>query len=244
MRLLRRHQIRTEMVSLHEHNERRRVGEIVERLSTEDVAVVSDAGTPTISDPGGVLVDAAISAGHQVVPIPGPTAVIAGLVGSGLSAKEFTFVGFLPRDKGGRRRALAALGTEPRTLVLYEAPHRLRRLLQDAREVLGNRRAAVARELTKLHEEFVRADLDTMLAHFEATEPRGEIVLVIEGTSESRPQAVDLDDKANLSRVHEQLAEARARGLKPRQAAAEVSRTTGIPARELYRLFDGPKGIC
>lgn len=223
-KLLAHHGIATPLVSFHAHNEPARAEQLVARLAADDVAVVSDAGTPSISDPGESLVRAAIGAGHRVVPIPGPSAVLAALTASGLSAAQFLFVGFLPRTGKARRAAIESLRDEPATLVLYEAPHRLRAALPDLRATLGDRPAAAARELTKLHEEIIRGTLDSLIAHFTATEPRGEFTLVVAG---AEPRVAEHD-------VEALLVEATRRGLKPRAAAAEVARITGLESRGLY----------
>jgi 16S rRNA (cytidine1402-2'-O)-methyltransferase len=233
-KLLAHHGITTPLVSCHAHNERARAAQLAAQLAERDVALVSDAGTPTISDPGGALVEAALAAGHRVVPIPGPSAVLAALAASGLPTARFLFVGFPPRHAAERRAALAELRAEPSTLVLFEAPHRLRGTLADALAVLGDRSAAAARELTKLHEELVRGTLGSLVQHFAHEAPRGEFTLVVGGAigDAARPDepVAGVDALAALDA-------ALARGLKPRAAAAEVSRQTGIPSRSLYRLI-------
>lgn len=177
------------MISLHEHNESGRIATLLAALESGDsVALVSDAGTPLIADPGYALVAAAQDAGHRVVPVPGPCAAIAALSVAGLPTDRFCFEGFLPAKHGARRARLEGLRAEPRTMVFYEAPHRIREMLVDASEVLGPRRALVARELTKLHETLYRGTLDGLAARA-AGEPdieRGELVVVIEG-AEPRP---------------------------------------------------------
>jgi 16S rRNA (cytidine1402-2'-O)-methyltransferase len=180
--LLRHFGIAARPRSLHAHNERTRRAEVLDRLAAgQTVALVSDAGSPVISDPGADLVDAALDAGHRVVPVPGPSAVIAALSASGFSAVPFAFLGFLPRKAGPQRKRLEAYAERPETLVLFESPHRLGVTLSRAAEVLGERRACVARELTKLHEEIVRGELAELADRFrEGT--RGEITLVIEGS--------------------------------------------------------------
>ncbi len=229
-KLLAHHGIETPLVSYHAHNERTRAAELVALLDEGDVAVVSDAGTPTVSDPGRAVVAGALAAGHHVVPIPGPSAVLAALAASGLPTDRFLFVGFLPRRAKERRATLTGLRAEPGTLVLFEAPHRLRPMLADALEVLGDRPAVAARELTKRHEELVRGSLSSLVEHFTREEPRGELTLVVGGSAGAAAE-VDADQA---------LREALARGLKPRAAAAEVSRQTGIPSRALYRLIRSP----
>jgi 16S rRNA (cytidine1402-2'-O)-methyltransferase len=181
---LRQIDVRTPLISLHAHNEQERTPALLDRLAAgEDVAIVSDAGTPLIADPGYPLVAAARAAGARIVPIPGPCAAIAALCASGLPAERFCFEGFLPAQAQARRARLAQLKTELRTLVCYEAPHRVAATLTDLAEILGARRAVVARELSKLHETFY-ADTLPALAARAAEDPdltRGELVLVVAG---------------------------------------------------------------
>ncbi len=180
LKLLSHFDIRKPLESYHEHNEMTRAPELVMRMEEGlRVALVSDAGTPVISDPGHRLVSLCLRHKIPVIPIPGPSAIVAALVACGLPSDEFTFAGFLPARAGERHRTLQELAREKRTLVLYEAPHRLEVCLQDALAVLGNREAAVARELTKVHEEFVRGRLSELLQHFSEKPPRGEITLII-----------------------------------------------------------------
>ena len=184
-RLLAHYGIETSLTSYHEHNERTRTEGLVRRLAAgEDIALVADAGTPTISDPGYLLVRAALEREIPVVPIPGPTACIAALSVSGLPTQPFLFAGFLSPKPGRRRRRLEALKTVPATLVFYESPHRLVRFLEDAEATLGDRPAVVARELTKVHEEVRRGPLSELRTHFAATRLRGEFTIVIAGHSE------------------------------------------------------------
>jgi 16S rRNA (cytidine1402-2'-O)-methyltransferase len=233
-RLLTHHGIATRLTSYYGGSERARIDSLLAALESADVALVSDAGMPTVSDPGEALVQAAQGAGHRVVPIPGPSAVLAALAASGLPIGAFTFVGFLPRKSGERRRALAALTSLPHALVLFEAPTRLVATMRDALAELGDRPTAVARELTKLHEEIARGRLSELIAQYEATPPRGEITLVI-----GPPTEVPEHQQASEEEVAEALRAAVARGLKPRQAAAAVSAETGVPTRDLYRTLLG-----
>ncbi len=179
-KLLNHYGIRRPLVSLHDHNERARAPELIERLKAgESVALVSDGGTPVISDPGWWLVHRAIEEEIPVTWAPGPAALIGALILSGLPADRFVFEGFLPAKPGARRRRLEALKDEPRTIVVYESPHRLLKTLVAIRDVLGEVSLACARELTKLHEEVRRGRVSDVLAHFEQHAPRGEVVLVI-----------------------------------------------------------------
>ncbi|MCD9623502.1 16S rRNA (cytidine(1402)-2'-O)-methyltransferase [Rhabdothermincola salaria] len=218
------------LLVVNDHTEPRAVGEVLSRLDRgQRVALVSDAGMPGISDPGERLVAAASAAGHRVEVVPGPSAAIAGLVASGLPAGRFVFEGFLPRKGSGRRERLAAVAAEPRTVVLYEAPHRLSRTLVDLVEVCGpTRRVVLARELTKLHEEVWRGPLAAAVEHCTDTEPRGEYVVVLDGAPDPGPPSDD--------QVREAVAHARQRGLSTRDAAAEVAGTLGLSKRHVYAL--------
>ena len=179
-KLLSHHGIRRPMVSVHDHNERARTPELIARLrGGESVALVSDGGTPLISDPGWRLVHEAIAAQIPVTWVPGPTALVGGLVLSGLPAERFVFEGFLPPKRGARRKRLEALKEEERTVVLYESPHRLLKTLKEVREVLGDIPVACARELTKMFEEVRRGAVSEVIEHFERHAPRGEFVLVL-----------------------------------------------------------------
>ncbi|MBT9165789.1 MAG: Ribosomal RNA small subunit methyltransferase I [Chloroflexi bacterium] len=178
-RLLSAHQIKTPLTSYHEHNKRAKLPYLLRALEHGDVALVSEAGMPGINDPGYDLVLAAIDDEVKVVPVPGPSAIPAALAVSGLTTEQFIHLGFLPRKNGARRKLLQSIAAEPRTIVAFETPHRLRSALGDLGEVLGERRLAVCREMTKLHEEIFRGTVSQAIEHF--AEPRGEFTLVIEG---------------------------------------------------------------
>jgi len=237
--LLDRHSIRARLTAFTDHNKARAIPRLLAALASADVAVVSEAGTPAISDPGHDLVVAAIAAGHIVTALPGASAVLAALVTSGLPAREFTYLGFLPRTAADRRRALTEAAGERRTLVLFESPHRVRGLLADIAAVFGDRPLAVCRELTKLYEEVFRGTAGQALEHF--TAPRGEFTLVIGGATE----AAAADEAAAL---HE-LALRKRSGAGAREASADIARRTGVPRRRLYDAWqslpspadDGPK---
>jgi 16S rRNA (cytidine1402-2'-O)-methyltransferase len=218
------------LIAVHEHNELAQVETVLDHLRAgEHVAVVSDAGMPGISDPGERLVRAAVDAGFEVQVVPGPSAAITGLVTSGLPAGRFVFEGFLPRSGSGRTERLTALAGERRTVVLYEAPHRLVRTLADLAEVVGGeRRVALARELTKLHEETWRGSLAEAIDRAQEFEPRGEYVVVLEGSPAPVP-AGDEELAAALTRL-------RGEGVTTRDAVAEVASTYGVPKRRVYGL--------
>lgn len=216
---------RPELIALHEHNERERAERLVERAETEDVVLVSDAGMPTVSDPGFRVVQLAAERGVQVSAIPGPSAVITALAVSGLPTDRFAFEGFLPRKAGERVRAVAALAAERRTLVFFEAPTRLAEALAALAEGFGqDRPAAVCRELTKLHEEVKRGGLGE-LAEWAAEGVRGEIAIVVGGAPER--EASPADALADVLRLV-------AGGTRMKDAAREVAAQTGLHARELY----------
>jgi 16S rRNA (cytidine1402-2'-O)-methyltransferase len=213
------------LVSFFEGNERRRIPEILKLLREgSDVALVSDAGNPGISDPGYLLVAACVEAGLSVDAIPGPSAAITALTLSGLPTDRFVFEGFLPRSSAARQKRLTELAADPRTLIFYEAPRRVVGFLDDALHILGDRRGAVARELTKLHQEVIRGRVSELARG--AGETRGEIVVVVEGAPQGKPP----DLEALAARV-EAL---RANGLSRRSAAAQVASEFGVSKRTLY----------
>lgn len=234
-KLAARHGLAPSLVALHEHNEDAMIPRLLARLASgERLALVSDAGTPLVSDPGYRLVRAAIAAGHRVTAVPGPSAAVAALVLSGLPPAPFLFLGFLPTKAGARRTRIAELARWEAsglaaTLVLFEAPQRLGALLADLAAGLGaDRPAAVARELTKLFEEVVRGTLGDLARRYATGTPRGEIVVVVgPGAGEAA------SDDASVERM---LHAALARGLGVRDAAAEVATATGRPRREVYAL--------
>jgi 16S rRNA (cytidine1402-2'-O)-methyltransferase len=221
---------RPKLVVVNDHTEAGAIPDVLARLGEGgDVAVVTDAGMPGISDPGERLVRAAVDAGFAVEVLPGPSAAITALVVSGLAAGRFCFEGFIPRRGEGRRERLTALAGEERTIVLYEAPHRAARTLADLAAALGPaRRVAVARELTKLHEEVWRGSLADAAARAAASEPRGELVLVVEGAPPPEPPAEQTLDAA--------LAAELAGGASVRDAAATVARRYGVSKRQVYDL--------
>jgi len=231
-KLLRHYGIRKEMVSYHEHNELTRSPELVIELEQgAKIALVSDAGTPGISDPGHRLVTLCLRHHIPVVPIPGPSALVAALAASGLPTDEFLFVGFLPPRSGARRKALDTLKAESRTLIFYEAPHRVVETLADASDILGPRPAVIAREVTKLHEEFLRGPLPELLETARKHAPRGEITLLIgAGDPQTQQQA---DSRVSLKQRVEQL-EAEA-GVDRKAALKQAARERGLGKREAYK---------
>ena len=231
-KLLNHYGIRTRQESHHEHNEARSTARLLSLLRQgKSVALVSDAGTPSISDPGLTLIRACRNEGIPVVPVPGPSAALAALVGSGLPTESFCFAGYPPPRAAGRRKRLQELAALPCTLIFYEAPHRLSRTLRDMVEILGPRRACLARELTKIHEEWVFGNLREILDAFLARpEVRGEITLVVEGGPSPAGRA---QDTASIGESVEQ--EMRTTGATRKEALKAVARRLGIPRREAYR---------
>ena len=229
-KLLTHFSLRTPVRSYYEHNKITRLGEILSELAQGDVALVSDAGTPALNDPGFELVRAALEAGHAVSPIPGPSAPLAALVASGLPTDTFLYMGYLPRKSADRRRMLSEIAQLPHTLVFLEAPHRLLASLGDLLHTLGDRQAAVARELTKLHEEIFRGEISAARRHFQDQEPRGEFTLVVAG----RSQEAEPWDEDRLQAI---LRQRLALGDSPSQIAGQVASQTGWPRREVYKMI-------
>lgn len=227
-KLLTAYNVRTPVLSYNEHNRRTRIPLLLKRLEREDVALVSEAGTPGISDPGYFLVQAAIERGVAVVPLPGPSAVTIAVAISGLPSDGFLFLGFFPRRRVQRLRFLANVVEEKHTLVAFEAPHRLRGFLEDALSVLGDRRMAVCRELTKVYEEVYRGTVSQALGHF--TEPRGEFTVVIAGADEVVTEVAEDNLRLELQRL-------RNAGVSGKEARARVSQALHAPRRRVYQAW-------
>ena len=223
------------MLPAHAHNEAARAAGVVDRLAGgHDVAIVSDAGTPLVSDPGERIVRAAVAAGHSVVPIPGPSAVLAALVGSGLEAGTFTFLGFVPRKGAERADVLEQISEGRHTSIVFEAPGRLATLLEELVETCGaDRQAVVARELTKLHEEFARGSLSELQQRFSGEAPRGEIVVVVARASGSAEGEMDSAVEETAALLGERLS---ARGWPARDIARELQARLKIPRNVAYAL--------
>jgi len=239
-KLLSHYGINTRTISYHEHNERERAAELLERLRQgADVAVVSDAGTPGISDPGFRLARVAIDSGVRVVPVPGANALVSALVASGLPTDEFFFGGFLPARSGARRTRLSELRSLAATLVFYEGPHRIAATLRDAREILGERQAVVARELTKLHEEIARGSLSELAERFSSAESaRGEMVLVID-RNVIHGEGETSDAVASLGTL---VTKFENEGLDHRAALKKAARELGLSRDEAYRRLVAERG--
>ncbi|TBR59806.1 16S rRNA (cytidine(1402)-2'-O)-methyltransferase [Westiellopsis prolifica IICB1] len=230
-KLLQHFQIKTPQISYHEHNRNSRIPELVQQLSEgKAIALVTDAGMPSISDPGFELVKACIDAQISVVPIPGANAAITALSAAGLPTDKFVFEGFLPAKAQGRREHLEFLKTEFRTLIFYESPHRLRDTLQDLAEIFGSdRQIVLARELTKLYEEFWRGTLAQALSYCGQKEPQGEYTLVLAGSPPTQLVLSDVELKAELTKLIVQ-------GMSRSQASRELAKATSLPRRQLYQL--------
>ena len=227
-KLLNHYDIDTSLTSYWEHNKLTKLQYILDTLEQKDVALVSKAGMPGISDPGYELIEAAIDRGVNVVPVPGPSAITAALVISGLPTDSFLYLGFLPRKKGQRARLLSSLVGQARTIVAFESPHRLLAALEDIRGTLGERFMAVTRELTKVYEEVVRGTVSEVIQHFQKASPRGEFTLIIQGaTEESWDQAT----------VKEALMRLRGEGMSGTEAVKAVAKLGRRPRSEVYRIW-------
>ncbi len=241
--------ITTPLTSYYEHNKIRKLQAILDALEQGDVAVISEAGMPGLSDPGYELVRAALEHDIRVVPIPGPSALTAALVASGLPTDQFVYLGFLPRQKSARRKLLKSVAEEQRTLVAYEAPHRMRQALDDMADILGDRAIAIARELTKLYEEFFRGTVEQARERFRTREPRGEFTLVIAGknteyriqNTEGRTQNTqntqsaegEAWDDAQIVRAVQELI---VTGMARTEAVKRIARASGRDRRQVYQL--------
>ena len=225
----------TKLISCYEHNEIKRTDDILETLAQGgSVALVTDAGMPGISDPGYQVVKIVLEKGFNVVPIPGVSALIAALPASGLVPTPFLFVGFLPPKAGDRRKELSKLKTQEQTLVFYEAPHRLAEFLKDALEILGLRQAVAARELTKLHEEFVRGTLEELLSHFKTHEPLGELVVMVEAAA---PGSNDKPSEWKGISVADHLIQLmKEEGFTKTEAVKAVAKARRLPRDEVYQI--------
>jgi len=229
-KLLAHYDIHTPLSSYYEHNKLSKLEEILGSLAEGDVALVSDAGTPLINDPGYELVLSALKAGFQVRPIPGPSAPVTALSVSGLPADMFLYLGYLPRKNKPRRALIQDVKNDPYTMVFLEAPHRLLDSLQDLLDVLGDRQMAAARELTKLHEEIFRGKISEALKHFSEHSPRGEFTLVISGRESSKERWTE-------ERLHQELANYLQSGESASSIAGVLAKESGWPRREIYHLI-------
>jgi 16S rRNA (cytidine1402-2'-O)-methyltransferase len=228
--LLTAYKIKTPLTSYYEHNKIKKLPYLLERLEREDIALVSEAGMPGISDPGYELVQAAIEQDIPILAVPGPSVLPTALAVSGLPTDQFIYLGFLPRKKAERKRLIESVAAEPRTIIAFEAPHRLQESLGDIQEALGDRRLAVCRELTKLHEEVFRGTVSDAITHF--TKPRGEFTLVINGYGGKRNQK----ELTNFF-IIEELQRLRYQGVSAKEAVAKLACATRLPKKMLYKAW-------
>ena len=233
--LLNHFEIPTELISFHEHNTAQRIPELIEKMNDGlKIAQVSDAGAPSISDPGKELVKAAIKEEIPVIPLPGATASITALIASGIEPQPFYFYGFLPRKGKERTQALVDLAQRSETTIVYESPYRVKKTIQDLIERFGDdRQIALARELTKIHEAFLRGSLKDVAAYYEDNDPKGEYVLIIAGKPEEEVAASS--DQDLISAVDNLIAS----GKKPNKAIKEVALTNGLKKQAVYNLYHG-----
>ena len=237
IKLLNHFDIKTKMTSYHEHNKYDKANELVgEMLSGKNIALVTDAGTPAISDPGEELVKAAYEAGLEVTSLPGACALPVALSLSGLSSRRFVFEGFLPADKKERSKALSRLEKETRTIVIYEAPHHILKTLEDLYGVLGSRRIRICRELTKIHECVLAFTIEEAIKYFEENEPRGEMVIVIEGADEEALKEQKRRAFEDMS-IEEHVAMYIKEGLSEKDAMKQAASDRGVSKRDIYNVF-------
>jgi 16S rRNA (cytidine1402-2'-O)-methyltransferase len=229
-KLLSHYNITTQLTSYHDHNKEGKTKQLLDHLSREDLALISDAGTPGINDPGYYLIREALKAGIQIIPVPGPSAPITALSASGLPTDRFCFCGYLPNKSNKRREFLKEIRDLPWTLIFLEAPGRLQHSLEDCLEVLGNREMAVARELTKLHEEILRGSVKELINHFENNPPRGEITLVISGQGES----IKWTEKHLIKTIKQETETGQ---FSPSQLAKSLADLSGWSRRDIYDLM-------
>ncbi|MEA4848177.1 MAG: 16S rRNA (cytidine(1402)-2'-O)-methyltransferase [Clostridiaceae bacterium] len=236
IKLLNHFEIRKPLISYHEHNKYEKGKDIVELLKTgKNIALVSDAGMPAISDPGEELVKLCIDNDIEIIPLPGPTASLTALIVSGLSTRRFCFEGFLPSNKKDRRERLQKLSTETRTIIIYEAPHRLLDTLGEIMEQLGDRRISVSREITKKFEETIRADISEAINIFKERAVKGEFVLIIEGMNEKELIDIELKKWDNIS-IGEHIEMYLQKGIDKREAIKKVAEDRKLPKKEVYKI--------
>lgn len=236
VKLLKRYELHKPLVSYHEHNKYEKGGELVELLkSGKNIALVSDAGMPAISDPGEDLVRLCIDNGIEIIPIPGPTASLAALIISGLSTVRFCFEGFLPANKKDKMERLKKLSVETRTIILYEAPHRLLETLEAIKERLGERKISVSREITKKFEETIRGDISQVIGIFRNRTIKGEFVLIIEGINEKELIDIELKKWDNIT-IEEHIKMYMGQGMDKKEAIKKVSEDRKLPKKEIYKI--------
>ena len=235
LKLLNHFEIKKPLISYHRHNEDIRVDNLIEKLKQgENIAVISDAGTPGISDPGEVIAKEAINNGIEVIPIPGACAAINALIASGLDTTEFTFFGFLPLNKKLRKEKLDEIKNETKTCIIYEAPHKLKNTLQDLKDILENRKVVLAREITKIHEEFIRGNIDDIISKSENL--KGEMIILVEGAKKQEEQC----PLNNLS-LEEHYEYYQKQGLDKKEIIKNIAKDRGVNKNEIYMNFVNKK---
>lgn len=235
LKLLNHYEIKKQLISYHQHNEQGRSEDIIKRLQVgESIAIVTDAGTPGISDPGSVIVTKCIEEGIEFEVLPGATAITTALVNSGLNTTKFLFRGFLPRENKERKPIIEELKDRTETLIFYEAPHRLLDTLEFLKDNLGNRKIAICRELTKLHEEILRLTLEESIEYYKEKSPRGEYVLVVEG---KRQEDIELEEKAKWEdlTIEEHIRKYIEEGLSKKEAVKKVAKDRNVSKSEIYK---------
>lgn len=234
LKLLNYYNISKPLISYHRHNEEIKVEGLIKELKEgKCIALVSDAGTPVISDPGEIIVKKAIKEGIQIVPIPGACALISAIISSGLDTKEFSFYGFLSMNKKIRKDKLQQIKRENKTIILYEAPHKLKTTLKDLKEVIENRQVIIAREITKIHEEFIRGSIKEILEQY--TEPKGEHIILIEGNS-----IIEESDKEKIKKqmtIEEKYEYYKKQGIKKNEIIKKIAKEQGVNKNEIYKMF-------
>ena len=231
LKLLNHFEIKKPLISNHRHNEEDRENSLIEKLKDgKNIAVVSDAGTPGISDPGEVIAKRAIEENIEVIPIPGACAAINALIASGLNTKEFVFFGFLPLNKKLRKEKLEEIKNENKTIIIYEAPHKIKDSLNDLKNVVGNRKMVLARELTKIHEEFIRGNIDEIIEKSENL--KGEMILLIEGNNE-----INNENILNNLSLEEHYNVYEKQGLDKKEIIKKIAKDRGVNKNEIYQYF-------
>lgn len=233
LKLLNHFEIKKPLISYHRHNEEIKVDNLIEKLKNgENIAVVSDAGTPGISDPGEVIVKEAIKNNIEVIPIPGACAAINALIASGLDTKEFTFMGFLPINKKLRREKLKEIENETKTIIIYEAPHKLKNTLADLKDILQNRKVVLAREITKIHEEFIRGNIEEIIS--KAEDLKGEMIILIEG---AKFKEKEMEMEINELSLDEHFEFYKNQGLDKKEIIKKIAKDRGVSKNEIYMEF-------
>ena len=234
LKLLNHLEIAKPLISYHRHNEEIKTEELINKLlEGKNIAIVSDAGTPVISDPGGEIVKEAIKNNIKVIPIPGPCALITALIASGIDAKEFTFIGFLPQNKKNRKEKLEQIKKEERTTILYEAPHKLLQTLEDLKPVIENRKVVIARELTKIHEEYKMGTIEEL--QLQIKEPKGEYVIIIEKSKKTQSE-LELEEINKLT-LEEHYKYYEQKGLNKKEIIKQIAKDKNVNKNEIYQKF-------